>query len=313
MGRVRLGIILILAITSFLASFVEARILGPAEAEMFIQQLIERSTSQNFWGLWQEKDRISSKNRFLEVIFLENGGFGWTNLKDDHSRFSVEKDGLCYVFDVNSQQLIQVYPLLDFPFLPLRPQEVPLFLENYLVDLQGDRVFFLERESGEIKRSLLLDNGSVRGQTWYQPDGRVKREGKFVYQDFTPEWKELDSWLEIMEQALPQASLSYQTSVSLSADFPQVLVPGFRLLRIFLVKNKEGEWHQLVYGDGLQRISLVRSRFPYQFSSDFLKKTITVSESSQGTTIVEKDRGHLLIATGDFSQEMFQAILESIK
>ncbi len=292
----------------------EARMLNPEEARILLGRMLEQAMARDYWGIWQFRDGATGERRFVEVFFLRGVGFAWKELgKDDVANVRL---GNCrYVVDLKKKEVESVYPILEFPFAPLEAEDLPLLLENYLFDLRDREVTLLSKRTGEVVCSFLLgDEGEIIGQRVYAPQGKAFEEWKLVYRDTSPEI----SWAlwavrlfeSLWEKPLPSESLKVGFSRGIS--LPDFVPLGFRLRRVYLLKDGEKQFYGFVYTDGLLSFLLLQSVYPFQVSRSSTLRYFSITREENETRIMAEKEGFYFLLVGGLDPRVGQEILQSL-
>ncbi|MEN3187106.1 MAG: hypothetical protein ABDK92_10875, partial [Atribacterota bacterium] len=240
-----------------------AKILSPDEAIPLLRRMVEKMTHQNYWGVWEVVDRSPRERRFYEVLFLKGIGFGWKELGTE-DLFWVKVGNYRYLFDLISGKVQSVHPFYSLPFLPFEKDDLELLLQNYLIYFQDNRLSLFSRYTGEIVRSLVLDgDGFLASHVGYVSGGKAQEEGRFVYLDFSPDYRRLARYLELMEKcSLEKASEELSVTERKKIFLPRLVPPGFQLKRTYIAKSGGKAFYHLVYSDGLQYFTISQSVDP---------------------------------------------------
>jgi hypothetical protein len=289
----------------------QAGIVNPEEALLFLQEMDRKSADYDYWGIWSNQDYFSGRKDFYEVVHLRYIGLAWRNLNEENL-VTVKKGHYRYVIDLASGEVKGVYPLYDLPFLPPEKENLELLLENYLLDLQDNTGRVLSRYTGNVIRSFSVDEkGLLSSQAFYTPEGKLKEEGSFVYRDYSPDYTQLVKYVEAMKKpsdvALPSLTVSGKKLFQ-----PSLLPPGFQLKQVYLVKNQDRDWYQLVYTDGLQYFSLWQSVYPLRLSGEKENSKFSLRKEDDIVTVMGEKGGFYLALMGNLDLTMITQIFNSI-
>ncbi|MEN3184941.1 MAG: hypothetical protein ABDK93_08125 [Atribacterota bacterium] len=297
----------------FSASLCTARILSPEEVEVLLNQIVEGSTSRDYWSVWRFRDGVTGEERFVEVLFLRGSGFAWKVLGEE--KVVNMRLGNCrYVVNLENGEVESVYPILGFPFAPLERETFPLLLENYLFDLREHELVLFAKRTGEAVCSFLLDTeGSIIGQRVYAPRGKVVEEWKLVYRDTSPEF----SWVsrvvhlfDSLKEKVPQPEL-LAPKLGGKIILPDFVPLGFQFRRAYLLKDGEKEFYGLVYSDGLLSFLLLRSVHPFQISGSRALRYFRFMQGGREVQIAAEKEGFYFLLVGGLDPRVGQVILES--
>jgi hypothetical protein len=288
-----------------------AEIVNPEEALSFLKEMVKKSTDRDYWGIWSNRDCRSGREDFYEVIHLKYIGLAWRNLNEG-DLVTVKKGNYRYVVDLASGEVKGVYPLYTLPFLPPEENNLELLLENYLLDLQDRKGRVISRHTGKVIRSFSVDEkGSLVSQAFYTSEGKLKEEGSFVYRDYSPDYTQLIKYVEAMKKpsdiTIPSLSVSGKKLFQ-----PSLLPPGFHLKQVYLVKNEDRDWYQMVYTDGLQYFSLWQSVYPLTLSGEKRNRKISLKKEDDIVTLMGEKSGFYLALMGNFDLETITQIFNSI-
>ncbi|MBP9015010.1 MAG: hypothetical protein KBH15_00700 [Candidatus Atribacteria bacterium] len=289
----------------------QAEIANPEEALFFLQEMARKSADYDYWGIWSNQDCFSGKKDFYEVVYLRYIGLAWRNLNEENL-VAVKKGQYRYVVDLSSGEVKGIYPLYDLPFLPPEEDNLELLLENYLLDLQDSTGRVLSRYTGNVVRSFSVDEkGLLNSQAFYTPDGKLKEEGSFIYRDYSPDYTQLVKYVEAMKKpsdvTLPSLTVSGKKLFQ-----PSLLPPGFQLKQVYLVKNQDRNWYQLVYTDGLQYFSLWQSVYPLRLPEEKGNNKPSLRKEGDIVTVMGEKGGFYLALMGNFDLKMITQIFNSI-
>ncbi|MDI3543609.1 MAG: hypothetical protein PWP57_1214 [Candidatus Atribacteria bacterium] len=170
----------------------------------------------------------------------------------------------------------------------------------------------LSRYTGNVIRSFSVDEkGLLSSQAFYTPEGKLKEEGSFVYRDYSPDYTQLVKYVEAMKKpsdvALPSLTVSGKKLFQ-----PSLLPPGFQLKQVYLVKNQDRDWYQLVYTDGLQYFSLWQSVYPLRLSGEKENSKFSLRKEDDIVTVMGEKGGFYLALMGNLDLTMITQIFNSI-
>jgi hypothetical protein len=291
-----------------------AKMLSPDEALPLLQRMVEKVTHQNYWGAWEVDDYSRKEHRFYEVLFVKDIGFAWKEL-GARDFLNVKVGNYRYVFNLMSGEREGVFPFYELPFLPFEKDDLDLVLKNYLVYFQDNRISFFSRHNGEIVRSLTLDeDGFPVAQITYTPGGKAENTGRFVYLDFSPDYRCLASYLELMEQCAPEGREELSVVERKRIFFPRLLPPGFQLKRTYVVKSEGKKFYHLIYSDGLRYFTISQSVYPREFPRSFdFRLVFSEQKGGENFVIVGEKEGFSLSFMGSFDVETGAQVLESLE
>ncbi len=315
MNKFFVVIVLIAVISSFLGSYSShARILSPEESRQFLKRIIHNSTSHSYWGIWKLTNYADDNDSILyEVVYVPRYGFGWINLNDP--RHYIIGDGTYrFIYDADRQMISAVYPGFDLPFLPLGEDNIDVLITNYLVNLEDNIALIISRESGQVVKSFEMDDSeSLVSQTYYSNDGRVIKQGEYIYRIDHPDDTQIEKIYQVMVQviqkknAFPEIRFNRKRMLT-----PRLLPPGYSLRRSYLIDGEQGKMYQMVYSDGINFFSLFQSLalFPSDLPG-LLKRTI-IKKDGELTTLIGEKKGHRMFLVGNLSSEVLSEIFDSI-
>ena len=261
------------------------------------------------------RDYSRDEHSFYEVLFLRDVGFGWKELgKDD--LFNVKAGNYRYIFDLVSQETEGIYPFYDLPFLPFERDDLDLILKNYLVYFQDNQIALFSRHSGGIVRSFTLDeDGFLAAQIFYGEGGKAQKEGRFVYLDFSPDYRRLAVYLELMESCPSDEGEEEISAIERKKIFfPRLVPPGFQLKRTYIVKSGGKKFYHLLYGDGLRYFTISQSVYPREFPRSFdFRPVFLEQKGGENFILIGEKEGFSLSFTGSFDVETGSRVLESLE
>lgn len=298
--------------TFFQISF--AKILSPEEALPLLQRMVERMTHQSYWGVWERKDYSQQRHTFYEVLFLENVGWGWRELGGENF-WSVKVGNYRYILNIASREPEGVHPVHSLPFSPFGKEDIELILKNYIIHFQDGWISFFSRHSGGIVYSFCLDeDGFLTSQVSYSSRGKVEEEGRFVYVDFSPDYRRLAFYLELMERCSFPVKEELSVVEKRKIFFPRLLPPGFKLKNTYIVKSKGRKFYHLVYSDGLRYFTISQSIYPREISRSFdFQPRFYQQREDRNLVLVGEKEGFSLSFTGNFDVEIGFQILQSLE
>ncbi|MCX6090110.1 MAG: hypothetical protein NTX88_07060 [Candidatus Atribacteria bacterium] len=287
--------------------------ISPEESRLLLQHIIQSSTSQEYWGIWRVNDYQEDKNTLYEVIYDPQYGFGWRSL-DDVNHFIVGDGTYRFIFDSKMKVISAVYPGFDLPFLPMGKENIDLFISNYVIDLQGNVVVVVSRENGSTVKSFEFDQDeSLLRQTFYSPDGKIIKEGEFVYRDKDPDEQQIGDMLEMMRKVYEEKGSLTDTSIdNRTVMIPQLLPPGYVLRRSYLVQGEQGEMSQLIYSDGVSFFSVFQNIYPLSSETQGLSKRMEIRKEGELTTLAGERRGYRVVVVGSLEPDVLNEIFNSI-
>jgi len=155
------------------------------------------------------------------------------------------------------------------------------------------------------------EKGLLNSQAFYTPDGKLKEEGSFIYRDYSPDYTQLVKYVEAMKKpsdvTLPSLTVSGKKLFQ-----PSLLPPGFQLKQVYLVKNQDRNWYQLVYTDGLQYFSLWQSVYPLRLPEEKGNNKPSLRKEGDIVTVMGEKGGFYLALMGNFDLKMITQIFNSI-
>ncbi len=295
------------------AGVVKARILSPEESTLFLTNVIEKTTQDNFWGIWRVRNYTKNKDNFYEVAFLRDYGFGWKNMSDEN-RAVVSIQDYRFIFNLDKKTIAGVFPGFEIPFLPVLEDNLLLFSENYLLEYQDNQVFIVSRETGETVRSFTLDfRGALVGQVYYGSEGEARLEGRFVYRDYAPDYEQIAFFIDAMEKCKKELE-DFPSNDSREEKIlkPQSLPPGFQLARVFMVRGHEGDAIQSLYSDGVNYFSIFQSVYPNVSSTSRSNRTLLVRKDEDLSILVGERGGFMITVVGSLEPEEISEIFSSM-
>lgn len=292
-----------------------AKILSPEEALPLLQRMVEKITHQSYWGVWEVTDLFQQERKFYEILSLKNIGFGWKELGAE-DLFWVKVGNYRYLFDLLSGEMQSVHPFYNLPFLPFEEDDLELVLQNYLIYFQDNRLSLFSRHTGEVVRSFILDEeGFLVSQMAYVSGGKAREEGRFVYLDFSPEYRRLAPYLELMERCpLEKATEELSVTERKEIFFPRLVPPGFKLKRTYIARSGGKEFYHLIYSDGLQYFTISQSVYPRMFSRSFDFRPVFVGKKGgENFVLIGEKEGFSFSFTGNFDLETGSQVLRSLE
>ncbi len=290
-----------------------ARVLSPEESTLFLSNIIEKTMQENFWGIWRVRNFTKNTDRFYEVAFLQNHGFGWTNMSNE-SQMVVGIQDYRFVYNLEENTVDGVFPGFEIPFLPILEDNLTLFRENYLLEYQENQAFIVSRKTGETVRSFTLDfRGAFSGQVYYGSEGEALQEGRFIYRDYSPDYEQIAFFVDAMERCLEELDrISNDDHREEKILEPQSLPPGYQLARVFMIRGKDGKAFQSLYSDGMNYFSIFQSVYPRVSSSSRLGRTSLVRKDDNLTILVGERGGFMITLVGNLEPEEVSEIFSSM-
>lgn len=306
---------IVFVLSSVFPGYATPKILSPEEAFPLVRRIAEQAMSKTYWGVWEIKNYGLRKHEFYEVFCYENLGFGWKKLGNQEV-FHASMGGYRYVFDLVAQEVKGVYPSYGLSFSPLKEEDVNLILENYLIDFQNNRLFLFSRYNGMIVSSFEFDEeGFLLSHFSYFPDGKVRKEGRFIYRDFSPEYGQLSPYFELMERFAESGreTMDIATAERKRIFLPRLLPPGFDLRRVYVAKSGGNQFYYLLYSDGLQYFLITQSAYPRVSSPSLSLRPILVQREEENVVLVGEKEGFYLSFMGNVDPEIGSQILRSLE
>ncbi|HSV30936.1 MAG TPA: hypothetical protein VLH40_02790 [Atribacteraceae bacterium] len=289
------------------------RVLSPDEVSFFLENVIEKTTPNDFWGIWRTRNFQKNRDTFYEMAYLKNSGFVWKNLSEENLVI-VGTDNYRFVYDVAEQIVVTMMPGFEIPFLPVLEDNIDLFQKNYLLEFQDNQVLILSRDAEAVVRSFSLDDrGALTSQTYFGSDGRALKEGRFLYRDFTPDFEQIALAVEAMEKCLAKLSAIPQEEVRRDKILrPQILPPGYRLARVFKVRGDEGEVFQSLFSDGINFFSIFQRVYPQVLSQSRPVNSIVFRKEGDLSILAGEIRGFFVTLIGNLDPEIINEIFNSL-
>lgn len=288
----------------------EAQVLSPEEALVFLRRSVEHTLSRDYWAVWQFRDGVTGEERFVEVLFVRGLGFAWRELGEEQV-MNVRLGNCRYVVNLESGEVESVYPLLEFPFVPLEEEAFPLLLENYLLDLRDGELVLIARRTQETVCALLLgEEDEIIGQRVYAPGGKILEEWKLLYRDVSPEPSRVSLVVRLFESLRGEAQLaSPLPKLERTFLLPDFVPLGFQLRRAYLLRNEGKEFYGFVYSDGFASFLLLQSVYPFQVSGSRILRYFRFA-SGGGTNIAAEKGGFYFLLLGGLDPRVGQEILK---